>query len=143
MQITLTFDGVEEFCDQIQRFAALNPKPAKSGDSVTKVVEDWEKAKAEKKTAKKEAPAPAPAPEPEKAPEKPAPEPEAEKPAAEITEDYRLEVRQVLCQLKKKHDNDKKVATEIIKSFGVDRLSEVPLNDLPALMAKAKEALDA
>ena len=58
-----------------------------------------------------------------------------------MTEDFRVEVRKTLAQLNKKVG--KNIASELIKGFGVDKLTEVALADLPALMSKAKEALNA
>ena len=58
-----------------------------------------------------------------------------------VTEDFRVEVRKTLAQLNKKVG--KNIASELIKGFGVDKLTEVALADLPALMSKAKEALNA
>ena len=52
-----------------------------------------------------------------------------------------MEVRKTLAQLNKKVG--KNIASELIKGFGVDKLTEVALADLPALMSKAKEALNA
>ena len=58
-----------------------------------------------------------------------------------VTEDFRVEVRMTLAPLNKKVG--KNIASELIKGFGVDKLTEVALADLPALMSKAKEALNA
>ena len=66
----------------------------------------------------------------EKAPEK-----------TEVSEDFRVEVRKTLAQLNKR--TGKNTASELIRSFGVEKLTDVKLSDLPALMDKAKEALDA
>ena len=131
MKIVLSFDSFDEFQEQVGRYAAkLKPKkpelvPVEDIAAVVKAEE------AKKAAPKKEA-----APEPT-----PAPEPEAEKPAA-VTEDYRAEVRHVLHELNVKK-NSKTAATDIIKTFGVSRLTDVPLSDLPELMKKAQEALDA
>ena len=68
----------------------------------------------------------------------------SEESAADIpkaAEDFRVDVRKVLAQLNKK--SGKNLASELIKGFGADKLTEVALSDLPALMNKAKEALDA
>ena len=61
--------------------------------------------------------------------------------APKVSEAFRVEVRKTLAQLNKKVG--KNIASELIKGFGVDKLTEVALADLPALMARAKEALDA
>lgn len=59
----------------------------------------------------------------------------------EVGEDFRLEVRSTLAKLNKKVGRN--IANDLIKSFGVDKLTDVALADLPALMSKAKEVLDA
>ena len=61
--------------------------------------------------------------------------------APEISEDFRVEVRKTLAKLNKKVG--KNTASDLIKEFGVKKLTEVKLEDLPALMDKAKEALNA
>lgn len=58
-----------------------------------------------------------------------------------VTEDYRVEVRKVLAKLNKKTGTN--TASELIKSFGAERLTDVALQDLPALMARAEEAFNA
>ena len=52
-----------------------------------------------------------------------------------------MEVRKTLAKLNKKVG--KNMASDLIKEFGVEKLTEVALSDLPALMDKAKEALSA
>lgn len=64
-----------------------------------------------------------------------------EAPAPEVSEDFRVEVRKTLAKLNKKVG--KNMASDLIKEFGVEKLTEVALSDLPALMDKAKEALNA
>lgn len=78
-------------------------------------------------TASRDAPAPEPTPEKEDTPE--------------VSEDFRIEVRKTLAKLNKKVG--KNMASDLIKEFGVEKLTEVALSDLPALMDKAKEALNA
>ena len=116
MKITCTFDTYEEFL----AFTAGGQK---------------EKEPAEPKPAPKPAePKPAPMPEPE-----PDPEPvtkEEEAPAVDITV-----VRKTLTKLNKAMGRN--VAKELIKEFGVSKLTEVGAKDLPALLAKAEEMLDA
>ena len=145
MTITLTFNSLDEFFDQIEAYAKrrivvrpkAKPEEAPIAD-VVRVLEEQKKAdlaafnESAKATteiinraeAKEETPAPEPEPEPE------------------ITEDYRKEVRRVLYQLKQK-SGDKEISMNLIKEFGVSGLSDVALKDLPALMAKAQEALNA
>ena len=133
MQITLSFDSFEEFCTEIGKYAArIKPKKPElvPVEEVAEVLKEQEAAEKAKKPKQAE-----PAPEP-------APEPVAEPKQMTVTEDFRAEVRHVLHELNKQK-NSKTAATDIIKTFGVSRLTDVPLSDLPALMAKAKEALDA
>ena len=133
MQITLSFDSFEEFCTEIGKYAArIKPKKPElvPVEEVAEVIKEQEAAKKAEKPKQAE-----PAPEP-------APEPAAEPKQVTVTEDFRAEVRHVLHELNKQK-NSKTAATDIIKTFGVSRLTDVPLSDLPALMAKAKEALDA
>jgi hypothetical protein len=141
MTITLTFDSLDEFFEQIEAYAKrrITVQPKKDLvpiEDVAKAIEE-EKAvdhAALNESAKKateiinraEAKEVTPAPEPE----------------PEITEDYRKEVRRVLYQLKQK-SGDKEISMNLIKEFGVSGLSDVALKDLPALMAKAQEALNA
>jgi hypothetical protein len=132
MKIVLTFDSFEEFQEQVGRYAAkLKPKKPEliPVEDIAAVV----KADEAKKAAKLKQAEPTP---------EPAPEPVAEPKQVTVTEDYRAEVRHVLHELNKQK-NSKTAATDIIKTFGVSRLTDVPLSDLPALMDKAKEALDA
>lgn len=68
-------------------------------------------------------------------------EKEAAPEVSEVSEDMRVEVRKLLAQLNKK--TGKNIARDLIKEFGVKQLTEVPLKDLPALLEKAKEALNA
>lgn len=132
MKIVLTFDSFEEFQEQVGRYAAkLKPKKPEliPVEDVAAVIKADEAKKAEK--PKQAEPAP-----------EPVPEPVAEPKQVTVTEDFRAEVRHVLHELNKQK-NSKTAATDIIKTFGVSRLTDVPLSDLPALMDKAKEALDA
>ena len=80
------------------------------------------------------------APQAEKPQEEDAGQPD-EAPAPEVSEDFRVEVRKTLAKLNKKVG--KNMASDLIKEFGVEKLTEVALSDLPALMDKAKEALNA
>ena len=73
----------------------------------------------------KEAPAEAETPKAAAAPAAPA-----------VTEDFRVEVRKALAQLNKATGGN--VAKELIKEFGCSKLTEVKLEDLPALMEKVK-----
>jgi hypothetical protein len=143
MTITLTFNSLDEFFDQIEAYAkrriVVRPKAKPEEAPIADVVRVLEEEKAvdhaalnESAKATTEIINRAEAKE-----ETPAPEPEPE-----ITEDYRKEVRRVLYQLKQK-SGDKEISMNLIKEFGVNGLSDVALKDLPALMAKAQEALNA
>lgn len=61
--------------------------------------------------------------------------------APKVDESFRVKVRKTLATLNKK--TGKNTASELIHGFNVDKLTEVALEDLPALMAKAEEALNA
>ena len=127
MRIVLTFDSFEEFQEQVGRYAA-KLKPVKPAAVPLEDVAAVLKAEADKKPAeKKEAPA------------KKTEEPAAAAP--EVDEKYRIEVRKVLAELNKKTGEN--TASKLIKDLGKDKLTDVALSDLPALMAKAKEQLDA
>lgn len=134
MKIVLTFDSFEEFLEQTNRYNVKYKQRKQELIPVEDVAAALKAEEAKKTAQKKEAaPEPTPAPDPE-------PAPEAE-PVA-VTEDFRAEVRHVLHELNKQK-NSKTAATDIIKTFGVARLTDVPLSDLPALMTKAQEALNA
>lgn len=130
MRIVLTFDSFEEFQEQVGRYAAkLRPKkpelvPVEDIAAVVKAEETAKKAKQAEVKAE-------PAPEPETA--------QADTP--EVDEKYRVEVRKTLAALNKKTGEN--TASKLIKDLGKDKLTDVALSDLPALMAKAKELLDA
>lgn len=115
MKITCTFDTYEEF------LAFMAGKQQTAEKAVKK----------EEPKAVKEEPAP-------QEPEQPAEELpfEEEKPAVDITV-----VRKTLTKLNKAMG--KNVAKELIKEFGVTKLTEVSADDLPALLAKAEGMLDA
>ena len=125
MKITVTFDSLEEFKSHMAGETAVTTAP----QSAQAPVERTEAPKAKKSAPKEEMPW------------KEAPtEAEAPKKAA-VTEDFRVEVRKTLAQLNKKTGGNE--AKELIKGFGVSKLTEVKLEDLPALMEKAREALNA
>lgn len=125
MKITVTFDSLDEF-EAFKGTTAAAPQSAK------KPAEEPEAPKAKKSAPKEEMPwkeAPAEAETPKKAA------------APAVTEDFRVEVRKTLAQLNKKTGGNE--AKELIKEFGCSKLTEVKLEDLPALMEKAREALNA
>lgn len=125
MKITVTFDSLDEF-EAFKGTATTTPQSAQ------KPAEEPEAPKAKKPAQKEEMPwkeAPAEAEAPKK----------AAVPA--VTEDFRVEVRKTLAQLNKKTGGNE--AKELIKGFGCSKLTEVKLEDLPALMEKAQAALNA
>jgi hypothetical protein len=143
MTITLTFNSLDEFFDQIEAYAKrrvvvrtkAKPEEAPIADVIKAIEEDKAVDHAALNESAKKATEIINRAEAKE--ETPAPEPEPE-----ITEDYRKEVRRVLYQLKQK-SGDKEISMNLIKEFGVSGLSDVALKDLPALMAKAQEALNA
>lgn len=127
MKITVQFESLEEF----QKFVVAADQ-----------LEDEKKARAAKK------PEPEPVPEAKQAEAKAEPDPEPEeKPKKEEKKakavDYdalRVECRKVLAELNKV--TGKNTASEIIKSHGADKLTNVEDMFLPALLEEAKEALE-
>lgn len=132
MKITVTFDTLEEF----QTYMGIQ-SPSKPAQEAAQGAQEAPKEKDTKKAAKAQEATQAPA-EDDLMEDTPAP---GTPTAPEVTEDFRVEVRKTLAQLNKKVG--KNIASELIKGFGVDKLTEVALADLPALMSKAKEALNA
>lgn len=125
MKITVTFDSLDEF-EAFKGTAAAAPQ------GVQEPAEEPKAPKAKKSAPKEEMPwkeAPAEAEAPKKAA------------APAVTEDFRVEVRKTLAQLNKKTGGNE--AKELIKEFGCSKLTEVKLEDLPALMEKAQAALNA
>lgn len=123
MKITVTFDSLDEF-EAFKGTAVVAPQ------SVQKPVEAAEAPKAKKSAPKEEMPWKEASTEAPKAAAAPA-----------VTEDFRVEVRKTLAQLNKKTGGNE--AKELIKGFGCSKLTEVKLEDLPALMEKAQAALNA
>ncbi len=138
--LTLTFDNADELD---QYLIGRGKKKAKADlvplEDVAEAIKAEELNKSAQKTsdiinkaeAKIEAEAKADKP-------KPAPK-QADKP--EVDESYRVEVRKVLAALNKKTGEN--TASKLIKELGKEKLTEVALSDLPGLMAKAQEQLDA
>lgn len=118
MQIVCTFESYEEFL----AFAGLNKTEKKAAPAPRK-----------KDPVKEET-----APAPQEQPEQPAEELpfKEEEPAVDITV-----VRKTLTKLNKQ--TGKNTAKELIKEFGAAKLTDVAASDLPALLKKAKEMLDA
>lgn len=133
MKITVTFDTLEEF----QTYMGIQSPSKPAQEAAQEATKGTGAKKDTKKAAKPQEAAQAPA-EDNLMEDTPAP---GTPTAPEVTEDFRVEVRKTLAQLNKKVG--KNIASELIKGFGVDKLTEVALADLPALMSKAKEALNA
>ena len=127
MKITVSFDTLDEF----QKYMGIEaPAPVQKA---TEAPQSDETPKPKKNPKKEEKPQEEEAGQPDEAPEK--------EEAPEVSEEFRVEVRKTLAKLNKKVG--KNMASELIKEFGVEKLTEVSLSDLPALMDKAKEALNA
>lgn len=140
MQIVLTFNSFEELQQELYRWTKatmtgkLDPAPAKdpiAAETSAEAEKTQKVVQFEKKAEPEIMPEPTPAPEP-------TPEPE---PAPQVDESYRVEVRKQLAKLNKKTGEN--TASKLIKGFGVDKLTEVALKDLPELMRQAEEALNA
>lgn len=138
MKVTATFESLEEFREFMMHAYIISSEnvPEKKPESVPDPDPKAEKPKKEKK-AEKEAPKEEPKAEPE---ENPKPK---EEPKAEAKVDYdalRVECRKVLAELNKV--TGKNTASEIIKSHGADKLTNVEDMFLPALLEEAREALN-
>lgn len=120
MKITVTFDSLDEFeafkgtavaAPQSAQKPTGEPEAPKARKSAPKEEMPWKEASTEAETPKAAA-------------------------APAVTEDFRVEVRKALAQLNKATGGN--VAKELIKEFGCSKLTEVKLEDLPALMEKVK-----
>lgn len=124
MKITITFDSLEEFKEHI-----IGVPEAAPAQKAPEAPQSDEEPKPKKNPKEAEKPQEEDAGQPDEAP------------APEVSEDFRVEVRKTLAKLNKKVG--KNMASDLIKEFGVEKLTEVALSDLPALMDKATEALNA
>lgn len=140
MKITVTFDSIEELLQ------TLNIKPEEVmlavmhcgrgkvdviPEQVSKAVPIKEAVDHAERSAAKEPAAKAAAPAEEK---------------VEVDESFRVKVRHALAELNaqaRRAGDGKKPAQDLIHSMGFDKLTDVPLDRLPELMEKAKEAADA
>lgn len=129
MKIVVQFNSLEEF----KQFFSDAPKIAPESD---------EKPKAKKSPKKTEKPQSEEKTKVVEAPEKEEPEAVAEAPAG-VSEDeaqkLRLETRKILAELNKVAQ--KNLANGMIKKYGVEKLTQVAANDLPALRQEAEAAL--
>ena len=121
MQITVTFNSLGEFLDHMKTNKGFVDTPVEilSTDHATEPAEAPEGFEPTDSTPFEETP--------------------QEEAAPALTEDFRAEVRKTLYQLNKQ--TGRKVATELINAAGYGRLTEVPLEKLPAIMQAAQEAL--
>lgn len=137
MKITITFDSLEEFAAHIKYPEGFEdpaigarydnyPEPSK-----------FETAKAAVEKIAQEAQEEVPPFEPDKNP--PKEEKAEEKPAKAPTIDITA-VRKVLSELNAKAGTN--VAGRILKAAGYKKLTEVPAEKLPEIMAAAKEQMD-
>lgn len=126
MRITVEFESLEEFQKYLQG-AAQPVAPAQEAPRAAQVEEV--------PTTEEEAPTGAPVAIPWEAPEEAV---EAKAPA--VTEDFRVEVRKTLAALNKQKTGNP--AKALIAETGYKKLTDVPLELLPGLMEKAKEALN-
>lgn len=143
MQITFTFDSLEEMQKAVTDMARQFGNPLAGGYFEVKFPKEEKPKKADKPAT---APAPVkadyPDPDPAEPEADPAPAPaEEKKPApAAVDESYRVEVRKALAALNKKVPGNP--ARDLIqKHCGVDKLSDAPLDTLQGLMEAAMEAL--
>lgn len=113
MKITVTFDSLEEFTRYI--FEEAKQKTAEIVQDAPEGFKPVNDTPWDEKSEETAAPA--------------------------VTEDYRVEVRKFLAKLNKKTGQN--TAKELIQQFGASKLTDVKLEDLPALMAKAEEAFNA
>lgn len=168
MKIVCEFESYKEFLDFVNGEAEAELIKTVTGQTTATTQKKEEQPAPEKKPAAKKAPEPAKEDKPEagdwtpggggyddsivnpatgkkyeeEEAEQPAPEKaEAEQQADEVDESFRVKVRKTLAALNKK--TGKNTASELIHGFGVAKLTEVELKDLPALMQKAEEALNA
>lgn len=126
MKITVTFDSLDEFARYIKPMEGFEPEPRNV----------FEEAKQKAAEIAQDAPEGFEPVENTPFEEKP-----AEEAAPAVTEDYRVDVRKFLAKLNKQ--TGKNTAKELIQQFGATKLTDVKLEDLPALMAKAEEAFNA
>lgn len=125
MKITATFDSLEEFQAFIGRGVKMTKVEASTPESAPEPQPKAEKPKKAKAEAPKE--------------EVPFDEDKKEEPKAIDYDAIRVECRKVLAELNQV--TGKNTASEIIKTHGCKKLSEVEDMFLPALLEEAKEAL--
>ena len=132
MKIQITFDSLEEFAAHIKYPEGFeDPAVTDAAPGPSK----FETAKAATEKIAQEAQEEAPPFEPDKNPPKEAEEKPAKAPTIDITA-----VRKVLSELNAKAGTN--VAGRILKAAGYKKLTDVPAEKLPEIMAAAKEQMD-
>ena len=126
MKITVEFENMEEF--QKHMIRATEMELTYNGITVRPTAQQQEEPPVEP-TDLPFVPTAVTEPEPAETPET----------APAITEDFRVEVRKVLATLNKMQTGNP--AKALIAETGYKRLTDVPLDLLPGLMDKAKEAM--
>ena len=137
MKITVTFDSLDEMYAHMRLNAGFEPIPA-TLNSFEAAAEKTQALAAEDAQELQEAPEGF-----QPAENTPFDEQPQETPAGAITEDFRVEVRKMLAKLNK--STGRNTAGKLIKEIGVSsgKLTDVPLETLPTVMEKAKEAYNA
>ena len=135
MKVTATFESLEEFREFMMHAYIISSEnvPEKKPESVPDPEPKAEKPKKEKKAEKAE----------KAEPKEEAKEEAKDEAKEEAKVDYdalRVECRKVLAELNKV--TGKNTASEIIKSHGADKLTNVEDMFLPALLEEAREALE-
>ena len=128
MQITVTFESLEEFARYIKPMEGFEPEPRNVFEEAKQKTAEIAKVDTGTGTI-----VGATLEEQKQI--------EREEATQAVTEDYRVDVRKFLAKLNK--STGKNTAKELIQQFGASKLTDVKLEDLPALMAKAKEAYNA
>lgn len=140
MKITVEFNSMEEFLQHVAVDGSLRTEvthfiPGAQNRPEWPKAETVEEVPAEAAgtpiTPAKDAPVAIPWEEPQNTVEAKAPE---------VTEDFRIEVRKTLAALNKVQTGNP--AKKLIAEIGYKRLTDVPLELLPGLMEKAKEAMN-
>lgn len=149
MKIVLEFDSVDEFLNEAAAFMAKTLKenadskkdPNATVQKTADIINAAEaKMEAEKKT--KAVPFKEAKDHAEEVSADPiAPADTSDSSDPEVDESYRVEVRRFLAKLNKKTGEN--TASKLITEFKAERLTDVALKDLPALMKRAQEVYDA
>ena len=128
MKITVTFDSLDEFARYIKPMEGFEPEPRNVFEEAKQKTAEIAKVDTGTGTI-----VGATLEEQKQI--------EAEEATQAVTEDYRVDVRKFLAKLNKQ--TGKNTAKELIQQFGATKLTDVKLEDLPALMTKAEEAFNA